>query len=78
LIIRRRGCVRQWCRDCGREADMVSLSQAGLVTGVAQPLLLECARTERWHLIEAVAGEPLVCLESMLNVSGARSAGPQE
>jgi hypothetical protein len=71
LIIRRRGCVRQWCRECGRETDMVSLSQAGLVTGVAQPLLLECARTERWHLTEAVAGAPLVCLDSLLKAAGA-------
>ena len=69
LIIRRSGSVRQWCRECGRETGMVNLVQAGLVAGVAQPLLLDLARTEKWHLTEAVAGSPLVCLDSLLNAA---------
>lgn len=66
LIIRRRGCVRHWCRECGRETDMVTLSSASLVTGVAQALLRYGARTGKWHKTETAGGSPLICLNSLL------------
>ncbi len=66
LIIRRRGCVRHWCRECGRETDMVTLSSAGLVTGMAQALLRDDARTGKWHMTETAGGSRLICLDSLL------------
>ena len=77
LIIRRRGCVRHWCPDCGREKDMVSLSQAAALTGVAQLLLRDCAHAEKWHLTDAAGESPLICLDSLLNTARlqARNSG---
>jgi hypothetical protein len=70
-IIRRRGCTRHWCGECGRETDMVSLSQAGVLRSVPQPLLLNGARTEKWHVTKAADGSPLICLDSLLNAAEA-------
>lgn len=70
LIIRRRGCVRHWCSECGRETDMVSLSQAGLRTGVAELLLRDGARGGKWHMTETAGGSPLICLDSLLAARG--------
>ena len=69
LIIRRRGCTRHWCRECGQEVDMVSLSQAAALAGVAQPLPLDWPRAKKWHVTEAGAGSTLICLDSLLNVA---------
>ena len=65
LIIRRRGCVRHWCQECGRETDMVTLAKAGLATGVAQLVLEEGARSGKWHMTEN-GNAPLICLDSLL------------
>ncbi|HEY6308382.1 MAG TPA: hypothetical protein VI488_18200 [Candidatus Angelobacter sp.] len=73
VLIIRRGCVRHWCQECGRETDMIGLLQAGALTGVSQPLLLDVARTERWHKAEAADGSPLICLDSLLSAPGASS-----
>lgn len=70
LIIRRRGCTRRWCWECGRDVDMVELDQAGALTGVAHRRLRECARIEKWHLAAAPDGSPLVCLDSLLAARG--------
>jgi|HubBroStandDraft_5_1064220.scaffolds.fasta_scaffold04760_3 hypothetical protein len=63
LTIRRSGCSRLWCRQCGCEADVV---QAETLTGMGQPRLGEGAEVKKWHLIEGPDGTPLVCLESLL------------
>jgi hypothetical protein len=64
LIIRRRGCIRRWCRECAREVDMVSFTEAGALTGLPGRQLCEHARAEKWHL--AADGSPLICLDSLL------------
>jgi hypothetical protein len=65
LIIRRRGCIRQWCRKCGRKTDMVSLAQARLITGMPH-LLLDRIENGKWHVTEAQGKSPLICLDSLL------------
>jgi hypothetical protein len=70
LIIRRRGCIRHWCRECGRETDMVGTAQASTLTGVAQPQLLDDARNGKWHVTETDDGLPLICLDSLLKSAG--------
>jgi hypothetical protein len=70
LTIRRRGCARRWCWECGREVDMVGLAQAGVLAGVQQRSLRDHARTAKWHLAEASDGSPLICLESLTTSGG--------
>lgn len=65
MIIRRRGCIRQWCRKCGRETEMVSLAQARLITGVPH-LPVDDTQSRRWHVTESQGRSPLICLDSLL------------
>lgn len=67
LIIRRGQSTRLWCRECGREVDMVGLSQAAVLVGSDQPLLRDAAERHGWHITEDRYGSPLVCLDSLLN-----------
>jgi hypothetical protein len=77
LTIRRRGCNRLWCQQCGREVDMVMLKEAEALSGMTQPALSQPLTTQPmlpgcrgdsrgWHWSEAADGSPLVCLESLL------------
>jgi len=66
LIIRRRGCTRRWCWQCGREVDTVDMAQAGALTRIPPRKLRDCARMEKWHLVDTAEGPPLVCLDSLL------------
>lgn len=61
LIIRR--SVRAWCRQCGREVDMLSLGEAEALTARQESPLSTLAR--QWHLSENQQGTYLVCLESL-------------
>ena len=65
LIIRRRHSTRVWCPGCGGEADMVSLEQAGIVTGLAGKSLRDYAQARGWHL-SGQKGSLLICLKSLL------------
>ena len=66
LIIRRGRSTPAWCRECGREVEMVEFSQAGALTGNSQPLLPDSAKSHGWHVSEDQNGSPLICLESVL------------
>ena len=66
LIIRRRQPTRGWCQDCGCEVDMVGAAEAQALTGIAQPLLRDCAQARMWHFREGAEETTLVCLESIL------------
>jgi hypothetical protein len=63
LIIRR--SIRAWCRQCGREVDMLSLGEAEALTAVSGQELCASAQAHRWHLCENQQGTCLVCLESL-------------
>jgi hypothetical protein len=76
LIIRRRGCARRWCWECGREAEMVEFAQAAALSGVAQRSIRDVAKKRKWHLAEAVDGTPLICLDSLLNSARAKEIDP--
>jgi hypothetical protein len=65
LIIRREGSTRGWCRECGREREMVSLGNAATIAGTSL-LLPGAAASHGWHVSEDRNGSPLVCLESLL------------
>ncbi len=63
MTIRRSGCHRLWCQQCGCEVDVV---QAEILTGMGQPRLGDGAEVKKWHLIEAPDGTQFVCLGSLL------------
>ena len=65
-IIRRRHFTRTWCPECGREAEAIAIEEALLLTGWAQPVPRDCAKTRGWHLVEATSGSQLICLDSLL------------
>jgi hypothetical protein len=76
LIIRRRGCARRWCWECGREAEMVEFAQVAALTGVARRSIRDVANLRKWHLGEAGDGMPLICLDSLLNSAEAKEIDP--
>lgn len=65
-VIRRRRGVRAWCQVCGREVDMVRLSEVRGVTKQSQLEIADGSVSEAWHMSEGADGKPLVCLESLL------------
>lgn len=66
LIVRRHRSTRIWCQECGCEVDMVSLGEAGALTGLTGKALSDCAGARRWHVPKGQEGTELVCLESLL------------
>jgi len=45
---------------------MVSLGEAGALTGLTGKALSDCAGARRWHVPKGQEGTELVCLESLL------------
>lgn len=66
LMIRRRGCSRRWCPECGCDVEVVDLVQAEALTSVGQPKLRDCAEAKKWHVLEGPDGATFVCLKSLL------------
>jgi hypothetical protein len=66
LIIRRTRSTRARCQECAREVDVVGLEEAGVLTGMTQPLLRECAESRKWHSSESSDGALLICLDSLM------------
>ncbi|HEY6765258.1 MAG TPA: hypothetical protein VI386_10820 [Candidatus Sulfotelmatobacter sp.] len=66
FVMRRHRSLRVWCPDCGCDADMVSQAEAQALTGLTQLPLRDGAQNGRWHVSESQGGEPLVCLDSLL------------
>jgi hypothetical protein len=66
VLIRGGRSRRAWCHQCGREVEMVGLSQATAVVGGNKPVLPDSAQSQGWHVSEDQNGSPLICLESVL------------
>ena len=65
-IIRRRHPRRTLCRECACEAEVVGMEEAGVLAGMTERALRNCAQSQGWHLSEAGDGTLLVCLKSLL------------
>jgi hypothetical protein len=65
LIIRRRRSVRAWCRECGCEAEMVSLGEAEARTEESEEEFRKFAPSHKCHFSENREGICLVCLERL-------------
>jgi len=65
-IVRRRHPRRTWCRECACEAEVVGMGEAGVLAGMTERALRNCAESQGWHLSDAGDGTLLVCLKSLL------------
>ena len=61
VVVRRARFFRAWCAECGREVDMVGLSDARAVAGTG-----EAVQGKQWHVCEGQNQTALVCLDSLL------------
>jgi hypothetical protein len=67
VVVRKRQLpVRSWCRECGREVEMVDVKEAEALTGAPQAMLSSAGEHRGWHWSQAEDGSPLVCLDSVL------------
>lgn len=66
VTIRRRGCSRRWCPQCGCDVEVVDLAQAEALSNMAQAKLCDRAEGNKWHALEDPDGTILVCLQSLL------------
>jgi hypothetical protein len=66
MLIRGRRSTRAWCHQCGREVEMVGLSEAAALAGGGKAVLPDSTQGQGWHISEDRNGSPLVCLESVL------------
>ena len=64
LVVKRARIYRAWCRGCGCEVDMVGITDALAVAGMAGQAG-ELSTSPSWHVFRDGIGE-LVCLESLL------------
>ena len=65
-MIRRRMPAATWCRECACEVEVVGMEEAGVLAGMTERALQNCAQSQGWHLSDAGDGTLLVCLKSLL------------
>jgi hypothetical protein len=70
-IIQKSHASRGWCADCGREVDMVRLSDAVLLSDKGTPALPgppslpDPGHPQGWHGSRAADGTMMICLDSL-------------
>jgi len=66
LIIRagRKKLTRGWCAGCGRNARMVTVEEAALLSGFTMRQIFRQVEEDRIHFVEAPYGF-LICLDSL-------------
>ena len=64
-IIRQGERVRGWCRECADEVEMVGIEGAGVLTGLAEPVVRDSPQVQGCHFSTSAAGMSLVCLNSI-------------
>ena len=65
VVVRRARFFRAWCPECGREVDMVGLSDARAVAGSGEAAQA-AVQAKDWHICEGQNQTALVCLDSLL------------
>jgi hypothetical protein len=65
-IIRRRHPRNTCCRECACEVEVVGMEEAGVLAGMTERALRNCAQSQGWHLSDAGDGALLVCLKSTM------------
>jgi len=72
VFIRRTRLFRAWCPECGRNVEMVNLTQAEALSrkthpATPQPVLPGITDSRGWHWHRGDDGVARVCLQSLLN-----------
>ncbi len=68
LVISRQGVLsRSWCPSCAQQVPAVRLTDA-CMSGLSVEALEREVETGRIHLIEAVGGSLLICLNSLTQI----------
>lgn len=71
LVIRRRyQAVEEWCRGCGKLALMIRPDQAAALSGHTLRAIFTEIEIGRLHFRESHDGLVLVCLTSLLDMTG--------
>lgn len=66
LIIRGRSSLRAWCPQCGAEAEMIALIDAGAASNLPAAEVQGWMSSAELHHTKAADGTALICLKSML------------
>ena len=54
-----------YCPECGREAVTVSRAQAMQLLGITEDGLDDLSAVGQAHLVQTIAGPPLICKDSL-------------
>ena len=70
--------LQAWCRQCGAQAHMIAVHEAGAIAGLTDRQIFQLSESGVIHFTETVDGKTLFCVASLLghrNVSEARALG---
>ncbi len=66
LVLRARKSLRAWCPQCAAEAEMIPLSDVGVVSNLPPAEVQAWMESPDLHHTKAADGNDLICLNSML------------
>jgi hypothetical protein len=69
LVIRQRKKMRAWCAACGELSDFATLVEACALTANNAEIIYQLIIKEKLHSLKAPDGFPLICLQSVFNLS---------
>jgi hypothetical protein len=66
LVLRSRESLREWCPQCGAEADMIPLSNVGLASTLVPAEVQAWIQSPDLHHMKTATGDAFICLNSIL------------
>jgi hypothetical protein len=66
LVLRGRKSLWAWCPQCGAEAEMIPLNDAGVISNLGQTEVRAWMESPDLHHTRTPSGADLICLNSML------------
>jgi hypothetical protein len=69
IVIRKRSKIHAWCAACGQQSEFATLSEACALTANNAETLYQLMDGEKLHSLKAPDGFPLICLQSVINIS---------
>lgn len=67
ILVLRCRTTPAWCGQCAAQVERLTLEDAAVAAGISLPTLYQRAEAGLLHSIEAVQGQPYICLNSLLN-----------
>jgi hypothetical protein len=69
FVIHKRDKLRAWCAACGEQSDFATLNEACALTANNAETIYQLIVSEKLHALKAPDGFPLICLQSVINIS---------